>query len=301
MRLVDCMPGQNTTLASQIETMLKESDNQPMLLAVRRIFNDLVRFIDCLHLMKPNLHHGHETLELLQIIRIDTLALLDFTEMHALQIEGIGEPLYQVLDGMSFALRHELRRVFEDILTEPEGDEPAEVTQAKFNDAHRVLTNCMQQSIITIAQVFDPRLDGRQLFNNSKERLKQSLLLCKDLWLMINSVKAAEKNFNQETVSELQRRVQSFRNGSMHYLMYRDWGHFERLAGELDRTANDQLECEPLLHQFLCYLETLLGQVQLRAVLKELKPNTFSNPENDPDGERRKLSCDLAFELYMAR
>jgi hypothetical protein len=301
LRLVDCLPGQ-LTLASQIDSMLRENGNEPVLIAVRRIFNDLVRFIDCLHLMESNLHQSRETLEILQLIHIDTLALLDYTEMHALQLDGVEEKLYEVLDGMSFALRHELRRVFEEILGDSSPNEPIEVTQAKFTDAHRVLTNCLQQSIITLAQVFDPRLDGRQLFNNSKARLKQSLMLLKDLWTMINVVKRAQRNWNDDSMNAVLDHIQAFRNGSMHYLMYRDWGHFDRLAADLDRMMHDPVECELLLHQFLCYLETLLGQVKLRGVLAELMPNVFCNEDEGEDAELDWTTDEirLAFELYMA-
>jgi hypothetical protein len=282
--------------------MLSETGNQPVLLAVRRIFNDLVRFIDCLHLMESNLHQSRETLELLQLIHIDTLALLDYIEMQALKIDGVSERLYDVLDGMSFALRHELRRVFEDILGDSSPNESTEVTHAKFGDAHRVLTNCLQQSIITLAQVFDPRLDGRQLFDNSKARLKQSLMLCKDLWTMINVVKRAQRDWNENSMCAVLDRVQAFRNGSLHYLMYRDWGHFERLSSELESIVDDPVEGEPRLHQFLCYLETLLGQVKLRGVLAELMPNVFCNQDEDQDSELDWTADELrlAFELYMA-
>ena len=301
LRLVDCLPGE-PTLASQIDSMLSESGDQPVLIAVRRIFNDLVRFIDCLHLVEPNLHQSKETLELLKLIHADTLSLLEFTDMRVLQIDGVNERLYEVLDGMSFALRHELRKVFEEMLGEPAANEPTEVTHAKFTDAHRVLTNCFQQSIITLAQVFDARLDGRQLFNNSKARLKQSLMLCKDLWTMINVVKRAERNWNKNSMSAVLDRIQAFRNGSMNYLMYRDWGHFDRLAAELVRVSDDQNESEPLLHQFLCYLETLLAQVKLRGVLAELMASGFCNQDDEQDSELDWTSDELrlAFELYMA-
>src|SRR4030095_7413048 len=100
--------------------------------------NDLVRLLECLKMIEQNLHQIRETLLLLEFIRVDTIELLDFTENEALQIEGLGENLYEVLDGMSFALRHEVRRVFEEQAEEPNSDEPPEITHAKLSDAHRV-------------------------------------------------------------------------------------------------------------------------------------------------------------------
>jgi hypothetical protein len=288
------------TLESQIDLILGNTDYLPILQAVRRIFNDLVRMLDCLRLMEANLHQVGETLALLELVQADTIALLDFTEKEALQTEGISERLHEVLDGMSFALRHEVRRVFEDDLREL-SSESREITQAKIADAHRILTNCLQQSIITLAQVFDPRLDGRQLFDNSKARLKQSLILCKDLWVMINLVRRAELSFDPDLISQVMDSVKAFRNGTMHYLMYRDWGHFERVVDDLSRSGGD-LDCGPVLHQFMCYLETLLGQVKLRGVLGEMMPDFFSNQIGNKEIELDWTIDELrlAFELYMA-
>jgi hypothetical protein len=286
-------------LAWQINTILTKTGQQLGMDAVKRIFNDLVRLLECLKIMEGNLHQGSENFILLDLIRIDTIALLDFTENEALQIEGLNENLFEVLDGMSFALRHEVKRVFEDDGEEsPDYDSPV-VMNAKLGDRHRVLTNCLQQSIITLAQVFDPRLDGRQLFNNSKARLKQSLILCKDLWGLTNLVRRAERESSDSTLNQVIHRIDTFRTTSLNYLMYRDWGQFDRLARELDTAVREQLDCGPTLHKLSTYLDTLLGQVKNRQVLAELMPEVLSNQ----DSEQLEWSSDevrLAFELYMA-
>jgi len=302
LRLVNPAP-KTPTLESQIDLILGNTNYEPPILqAVRQIFNDLVRLLDCLRLMEANLPQVSETLALLELVQADTIALLDFTENRALNTDGISERLYDVLDGMSFALRHEVRRVFEDDLQELSNEEPHEIAQAKITDAHRILTNCLQQSIITLAQVFDPRLDGRQLFDNSKARLKQSLLLCKDLWTMINVVRRAERGFDRDLINRVMQRVQAFRNGSMHYLMYRDWGNFERIVEQLGGSLRGEVDSGPVLHQFLCYLETLLGQVKLRAVLAEMMPDFFCNQIGNKETELDWTTDELrlAYELYMA-
>lgn len=293
---------QQPTLESQIDLILGNTEYLPILQAVRRIFNDLVRLGDCLRLMEPYLHQVGETLALMELIHEDTLSLLDFTEKEALQTEGISERLYLVLDGLSFALRHEVRRVFEDDLQDLSSDDPHDITQAKIADAHRILTNCLQQSIITLAQVFDPRLDGRQLFDNSKARLKQSLHLCQDLWTMLNLVRRAKRSFDADPINQVMDCVKAFRNGSMHYLMYRDWGHFERIGEQLECSLRGELDSGPVLHQFLTYLETLLGQVKLRAVLGGVMTDLFCNQIGNEETELEWTTDELrlAYELYMA-
>ena len=295
-------PRKQPTLESQIDLILGNTEYLPILQAVRRIFNDLVRLGDSLRLMEPYLHQVGETLALLELVQAETLSLLDFTEKQALKTEGISDLLYAVLDGMSFALRHEVRRVFEDDLRDLSSEDTHEITQAKIADAHRILTNCLQQSIITLAQVFDPRLDGRQLFDNSQARLKQSLLLCKDLWTMLNLVRRAKRNFDADLINQVVDCVKAFRNGSMHYLMYRDWGHFERIVEQLECSLRGEIESGPVLHQFLTYLETLLGQVKLRAVLGGVMTDFFCNQIGNEETELEWTTDELrlAYELYMA-
>ena len=51
----------------------------------------------------------------------------------------------------------------------------------------------------------------------------------------------------------------AFRDGSMQYPMYRDWKAFEKLAQEIMMSIEHDGDPQPLLHQFVCYLETVLA------------------------------------------
>ncbi len=54
----------------------------------------------------------------------------------------------------------------------------------------------------------------------------------------------------------------------MQNLMYKDWESFDIFVEELSRTR-DVAEALPLMHRFGAYLDTLFGQVNMRAVLKD--------------------------------
>ena len=88
----------------------------------------------------------------------------------------------------------------------------------------------------------------------------------------------------------------------MQYLMYRDWGNFERIVEGLEGSPRGEVDSGPVLHQFLCYLETLLGQVKLRSVLAEMMPDFFSNQIGNKETELEWTTDELrlAYELYMA-
>jgi len=153
----------------------------------------------------------------------------------------------------------------------------------KLYRAHDLLTNCLQQSTITLAMVFDAELDGTKLFNNSDMRFRQSLQLCEDLGQLIQLVAASEGTPTQLELDSLVEGIQKFRNESMELLMYSDWPQFETVCAQIHPQA-DPRQLTAVLHQFRCYLETLLGQVRMRAVLANVFPlgfgdDRFSSPE----------------------
>lgn len=138
-----------------------------------------------------------------------------------------------------------------------------------------MLTNCLQQSTITLATVFDPELVGTRLFNNSDMRYRQSLQLCEDLSALVQGVEACEKNCDQRALESLSASIEQFRNESLELLTYSDWPQFESFCERIIAAGSSWLELEAVLHQFRCYVETLLGQVRMRAVLANVFPIQF--------------------------
>ena len=112
----------------------------------------------------------------------------------------------------------------------PISEQPTPVVYGKIVHAHGLLSNCLQQSTITLVQLFDPALDGSSLFNDSEERLEQSLLLCGDLLSLIRFVRRVQQRPTPDALNGLVEQIVLFRDGSMQYLMYRDWKGYEKLA-----------------------------------------------------------------------
>jgi hypothetical protein len=61
-------------------------------------------------------------------------------------------------------------------------------------------------------------------------------------------------------------------------LMYSDWPQFESVCGQLE-AKHDPKQLTAVLHQIRCYLETLLGQVRMRAVLANVFPLGFGDDQ----------------------
>ncbi len=257
---------------------------------VGTVFADLLRLLECLSLIESHLRQAdaaEETFALFQIIHDEARVLVGFIQEDGLNCPGMDDDLTDTLDGITFAVNHDLQRVFE---TEPHGAtsenrsensnlksqiSDAHVIVGKLYRAHDVLTNCLQQSTITLAMTFDPELDGARLFNNSDLRYRQSLQLCHDLSALIQLVETAEHEGFEPALSSLTAGSEKFRHESMECLMYSDWPQFEGFCERIQLGSTGAPELESVLHQFRCYLETLLGQVRMRAVLVNVFPIQF--------------------------
>ena len=255
-----------------INRLVQQIDSPDLRSLVGALFQDLLRLLECVELVGNHLRQvdsAGETFALFQLIHDEARKLVEFIRTDALNSNLLTDELAETLDGVTFAINHDLQRVFD---SGPNSDRTAQVVVGKLYRAHDVLTNCLQQSTITLAIVFDPGLVGTTLFNNSDMRYRQSLQLCQDLSELLLLVEDSQRTFAGSTLTTLIDRVEKFRSESMECLMYSDWPQFEAFCEKIDFAKAQPSELETVLHQFRCYLETLLGQVRMRNVLADVFP-----------------------------
>jgi hypothetical protein len=256
----------------QIDLLVAHIEDRTVRDLVYTVFEDLLCLLESLDLIESDLHtvdHARETLVLFQLIHGEARALMEFIRTNALSVAAITETLHETLDGIAFAMSHDLQRVFESELDRPI-DEPDIVVIGKLNRSHGVLINCLQQSAITLAMVFDSTLVGAKLFNNSDVRYWESIELCNGLSDLIQLMVCFEEEMDERARESMVRGITKFRTQSMQFLMYADWPEFESFCEKALSSLDDPQKLEPVSHQFRCYLETLLGQVKLRAVLADV-------------------------------
>ena len=247
------------------------------------ILGEMVRYFDWLARIENNLQKLDtllESLSLLEVLEFDARSLTDFIDTRAVRLAAGNERLLDVLDGISYGITHDLRRVFERELVRGVTEQSIPIVYGKILHAHGLLTNCFQQSTITLLQVFNPGLDASKLFNDVELRLQQSLILCKDLSSLMRFVRLAQAKDDPDVLRSVTARILEFRDGSMQYLMYKDWRGYESLALEVITAVENNLDPKPLLHRFICYLEVLYGHVKMRAVLADEFPYS-SKDENE--------------------
>ncbi|MGB9180832.1 MAG: hypothetical protein WCB68_16490 [Pyrinomonadaceae bacterium] len=235
------------------------------------IFGDLslmlerLRFIESLLKSDQPLKH---TLPIFTLVHEETRNLLEFIERRALRTEGLEKSVSEALDGANYAITMELRKVFSHELVGLSSARQAPPIYVKVENAHGLLRDCFQQSTVTLAQLFDPRLNGAQLFDAFQNKLQQSLTLRKDLWSTLQLIRRARQERDLYPVAPLLEHLNAFRQGGMRYLMYKDWEACERFIDEVS-AARGAVELAPVLHRFDAYLETLFGQINMRTVLAD--------------------------------
>jgi hypothetical protein len=270
-------------LQIEIDAVIRLIENPELRHVSQTILIELVRFFDWLNRIENNLHKLDtllESLSLLEVLEFEARSLTHYIQTKAIKVATAAgnERLSDVLDGISYGITHDLRRIFERELVRGVTEQSTPIVYGKILHAHGLLTNCFQQSAITLIQIFKP-IDSSTLFNDIEARLHQSLVLCKDLSSLMRFVKLSQANSDPDVLRTVTERILEFRDGSMRYLMYKDWRGYESLALEVISAVENNLDSRPLMHKFLTYLEVLYGHVKMRAVLAENFPYSGGEAE----------------------
>jgi hypothetical protein len=175
----------------------------------------------------------------------------------------------EVLDGIRFVIGHELSKVFRQEFPGL-ADEAPPYTRADLSRAWGLLHNCLQQTAITLAQAFKPGVTGEQLFDDYRSKIENSFTLYRELHALLQKVSTAEGSSGILLKHSLVRHLEHFREETMHFLMYKDWGAFGRYVDDVKRAFEDMEEFEAVLHEFSQYLRTLIHHVGMREALRDL-------------------------------
>lgn len=233
------------------------------------VFSAFARLLGLLRFIEISLVNDGQLKRLLPVFTLvyeETRALLDFIEARALRVEGLEKGTREILDGTAYAVRMELRKAFEHELAGFCSLRQPPQIYAKVESACGLLRDCYRQSVVALAQNFDASIDGGELFPSFHTKLEQSLKLRRDLWRLTQLVRRASVEIETFEPAQLLESLNAFAEGSQRYLMYKDWEPLEHFIEEIE-SARALVELAPALHRFDAFLETLFGQVNMRAVL----------------------------------
>ena len=199
-------------------------------------------------------------------IHEQTQELLNFVNNRLSRFPDENAALFNSLDSASYGATLELKKVFHQELRGIVQLVPPPSVQARVEAAHALLLDTFQQMLVEIARVIEPNATPFDFFPRFEVKRGQSLELREQLWQVFSKVQSSESDPSRENVSELRKTLASFATETHGYLYYKDQETIERFSEEI-YAAREKKDLVPVLHRFGAYLETLFGQVSMRAVL----------------------------------
>lgn len=172
----------------------------------------------------------------------------------------------ELVEGTLLSLTMELKKVMQRELPGTAALQQYELIFARIQNSQGILLNSLQQIIISLAQYFDPHLEGHEIFPDYVTRLEQSLKLRSDLYSLLELVKEAQKEQDLGQLPELVKKIEWFKVNSMKYLMYKDWVDFDNFFHEI-RTCKTHGNFMFSLHRFQAFLTALIKEVNKRSIL----------------------------------
>ena len=176
--------------------------------------------------------------------------------------------MFASLDAASYTASIELKKVYSQELAGLAGVRPSPSIYARMETAHSLLNEGFQQMLAGFARIIDPKTDVFKLFPSFAAKLDQSIALRQELWNIVQIVQKAESKPEKAHIDAMQKALREFMKGSVGHLFYKDTETVERFVEEILVTRENK-DLVPILHRFGAYLETLFGQVSLRAVLEK--------------------------------
>src|SRR5215213_794620 len=190
-------PGPLGPLESHISA-LTERIQPPLGKRLQHILTELSRLIKYLQLIEQQVSEEtvpRKVIVIFHAVHERANVLTKFVNVTATAVGEGDSNLYDVLKGISFGLRHELHRVYEDGAASLVGPDDAALPRGRAVRAHGLLENCFQQLSVTLLQALDPALDASALFEDFKIKREQSITLYGELTGLLGKVRKAQNDF----------------------------------------------------------------------------------------------------------
>lgn len=228
----------------------------------------VLRWLKVIEQMLMNDEPLKPTLLLFARIYEQTREMISYINNRLLRFSNEEDPIFAALDSTIYAASIETRKVFNFELAGLTEIRQAPRVYAKIETSYALLNDSFQQTLVNFAQLIEPNLEPNKVFPNFQTKLEQSLALRKNLWSIQLEVQKVEHNPEAASTEELYEKLNNFLKENLRYLFYKDCETVERFAEEVLRISSKN-DLAPILHRFGAYLETLLGQVNMRTVLAD--------------------------------
>jgi hypothetical protein len=235
-----------------------------------KVFLELFRLLHYLEYTDPARRPEdqlRDTILPFALVTSETRLLLSYVEKRVLKERDLTRPVDQVYDSFVYCIPLELRKVVNNELTDISVTRQAESVRTRVENSHGILKDCFQQSIVQLAQAFDPNVDGARIFPDFTARREQSVRLRDGLADVVRAVRAFQSARDEVAAEKMKERISEFYDHHIKYLMYRDWSGFELFYIEILKCGS-MSALGQIAHRFETFLVTLLREVQKRSMLQ---------------------------------
>ncbi len=262
-------PAYDRISAEPIAEVMQRIDDRARRRLSANIFLQFFRLLHYLEYADPRRRHLDElrtSVLICSLVASETRALVDYIQQEQERL-GSDSAFPATFGSFVYCVPLELRKVINTELTELTSFKQADTIYMRIENSHGILRDCFQQSVIQLAQGFDPEIEGKRIFPQYQTHLEQSQLLKRDLLALIVAVHKFVVEPSEDRAGSMKRLISHFYDRSLRFLMYRDWSSFESFAAELLKCDNIPGLIQ-IAHRFETYLKTLLREVSKRGVLR---------------------------------
>jgi hypothetical protein len=209
------------------------------------------------------------TILVFSLITAETRLLLGYIERRVLRGVDHEQPLYQLYDSFVYCIPLELKKVINTELIDISVSRQAEGVRTRVENSHGIFKDCFQQSIVQLAQNFEPTTDGSDIFPDFTAKLDQSMRLRDGLARLIRTVRAFEARKDDGAAAKMKEEISAFYDHNIKFLMYRDWSGFELFFIEILKCGSLPALVQ-IAHRFETFLMTLFREIQKRSILQNV-------------------------------
>ncbi len=237
-----------------------------------KVFLELFRLLHYLEYANPeglDEEGLRNSILVFSLITAETRLLLSYIEKRVLRNVDHEQPLYQLYDSFIYCIPLELKKVINTELIDISVSRQAEGVRTRVENSHGILRDCFQQSIVQLAQLFAPTIEGSDIFLDFMAKLEQSVRLRDGLARLIKAVRAFQERKDETSALRMKEEISTFYDHNIKFLMYRDWSGFELFFIEILKCGSLPALSQ-IAHRFETFLLTLFREIQKRSILQNV-------------------------------
>ena len=253
-------------IASLIRAVGNSNERNP----VARVFLELFRMLKYLDYADPEGLPDERVKTaacVFSLVTSEARQLVSYIEKRALIALPHGSVVRDACDSIAYCMPIDINKVVRVELADLSSARSSENVRARIENAHGILKDCFQQSVVQLAAALDAGLTGVGVFSDFVTKKERSLALKKSLENLLRTVQDFYARGDEVTAVALREGTAKFYDRQLRHLMYRDWSAFEQFFVEILK-CNSLVALKPITHRYETFLQTLLREVEKRAVLQ---------------------------------